>query len=288
MRRNEWLRRLAWDDFLEGGSGIMLSEYEVERSWPLHGHEFYEMEFILDGTARQTLNGVGMEVRRGSVYLLTPADVHEIAIGPEKLKLVNVKFPHELIGEEEMEWVIGESGPICAQLEEVRFRPLLQDLERVKYELSAERRGKLSVIRATINRLLVDLLREVQERHAAAAAAAAPREGGLPAAMRRSLLFIHNRYREPLSLKDAASQIGLSPNYYSEQFHRRMGVPFQHYVLELRLAYADRLVRSSAVPLTDVAFSSGFNSLEYFIRAYKRKYGRSPGAARKAAAAPKS
>ena len=286
MRRNEWLRRFAWDDFLDGGSGIMLSEYEVERSWPLHGHEFYEMEFILDGTARQSLNGIETELRRGSVYLLTPADVHEIAIGPEKLKLVNVKFPHELIGEEEMEWIIGESGPICACLDETRFLGLLQDLERMKRELSADRRGKLSVIRSTLNLLLVGLLREVQEREAAAVGA--QQEGGPPAAMRRSLLFIHSRYREPLSLKDAASQINLSPNYYSEQFHRWTGVPFQQYVLELRLAYADKLVRSSTVPLTDIAFSSGFNSLEYFIRAYKRKYGRSPGTARKAAVSPES
>jgi AraC family transcriptional regulator, positive regulator of tynA and feaB len=56
------------------------------------------------------------------------------------------------------------------------------------------------------------------------------------------------------------------------------------YILSLRLEYAARLIRQRAVvgserPLYEVGYASGFHDYNYFARAFRRRFGHSPGAA---------
>lgn len=48
----------------------------------LHCHEFYEMSFIASGTGIHILNGELFRLSRGSLFLLNPADFHEIIPDP--------------------------------------------------------------------------------------------------------------------------------------------------------------------------------------------------------------
>jgi AraC-like DNA-binding protein len=47
------------------------------------------------------------------------------------------------------------------------------------------------------------------------------------------------------------------------------------------LQHAQVLLSTSELPVTDIAFECGFNSLEHFITAYKKKFRESPGSHRK-------
>ena len=54
--------------------------YHVSRLWAtdndLHWHEYYELEYILDGEAVEIVNGVSYSVGPGTVTLLSPVDFH--------------------------------------------------------------------------------------------------------------------------------------------------------------------------------------------------------------------
>ncbi|WP_168735914.1 helix-turn-helix domain-containing protein [Cohnella fermenti] len=286
MRRKEWLERLYGDDYMEkDGLSFALSEYEVDRSWELHGHDFYELEFVLAGDAYQRINGVDMPLIPGRLYVLTPVDAHHVLVHPnERLRLINVKFSEEWIDEEVWQLLIARNGPLAALPAGDAQARFLGELRRMQAELAGQRRGRRLAIRYTLNRLLLDLLREMDD------ASGSPAVGGTDAAhagepeqqmKKRCLAYVHRHYREPVTLQQAASSVNLSANYFSEKFHEWVGQPFRLYVLKLRLAYADKLVRCSVLPITDIAYESGFNSLPYFIRAYKQHYGLSPSRVRK-------
>jgi len=279
MKRKEWLERLYSDDFLAEGSSFSLSEYVVDRNWELHGHEFYEMELVLSGSGFQWINGFGMPLARGSLYLLSPVDVHRVNIRPDgDLRLINFKFPEAYIEQEVLSWIITRNEPLAVQLAEGDFLQLERDFRRVQVEQSGESEGKMLAIRFTLNRMLIDLLRFVSG--AAEQAGDDPRIGEQQV-KKQALSFIHRHFREPITLGQAAAHVNLSPNYFSEKFHHWTGEPFRIYVLKLRLVHADMLIDSSTLPITDIAYNAGFNSLAYFIRAYKQHRGVSPNQARK-------
>jgi AraC-like DNA-binding protein len=46
--------------------------------------------------------------------------------------------------------------------------------------------------------------------------------------------------------------------------------------MSLRLKQAELLLREERVPVADIAFTSGFNSIEHFSAAFRKRYGVSP------------
>ena len=74
--------------------------------------------------------------------------------------------------------------------------------------------------------------------------------------------------------------------YYSKSHFMKSSKPhgtgFTEYLNDYRLTMAARLLKSSDESILMIAEASGFDNLSYFNRIFKRKYGSSPGAYRKA------
>ena len=82
---------------------------------------------------------------------------------------------------------------------------------------------------------------------------------------------------------EIAAEAGISLRYLQKLFTMR-GRTCSDYILSLRLEYAARLIRQRAVvggerPLYEVGYASGFHDYNYFARAFRRRFGQSPGAA---------
>jgi AraC-like DNA-binding protein len=84
------------------------------------------------------------------------------------------------------------------------------------------------------------------------------------------------------TLAEVAAEVGGSPVYLTQVFQRVEGVPLYRYQLGLRLARAlDLLQRYD--DLSALAQELGFSSHSHFSAAFRRAYGRSPSAFRRAA-----
>lgn len=94
--------------------------------------------------------------------------------------------------------------------------------------------------------------------------------------VKRALLFIQNNFRDELSLEKVASYVHLSPHYFSKLFHANTGYSFIEYLLDYRMQFAKSLLSGSGMSITDIAYSSGFNSLAHFTRMFNNLNGMSP------------
>jgi AraC-like DNA-binding protein len=92
---------------------------------------------------------------------------------------------------------------------------------------------------------------------------------------------IETRSGEALTLDDVAAAAGLSPFHLLRVFRQSIGVTPHQYLMRVRLMQALRLLRDSTLPVTDVAYDSGWADLSNFNRAFQREFGRSPRALRK-------
>jgi AraC-like DNA-binding protein len=88
--------------------------------------------------------------------------------------------------------------------------------------------------------------------------------------------YIRAHYTETLSFKKVARVAGFNATYFSELFRKREGMTFEKYVLGLRLERAKQLLERTKHDVTRVATLSGFNSPQYFCRAFRRTVGRAP------------
>jgi AraC-like DNA-binding protein len=89
--------------------------------------------------------------------------------------------------------------------------------------------------------------------------------------LRRLRGYVLDRLDQSISLADAAGVAGLERKYFSAFFHRRVGIPFSHWITLLRLARAIELIQREDNTLGIVAAKAGFADRRTFERAF-RKY----------------
>lgn len=95
------------------------------------------------------------------------------------------------------------------------------------------------------------------------------------------LKHIEENYDKEISLKDACGMMNLNYNYFCRLFKEATGKPFIQYVNFIRLAVAEKQLRTTDKPVTEITYETGFSSCSYFDRSFKRFNGYSPAAYRK-------
>jgi AraC-like DNA-binding protein len=239
-------------------------------SVPAHWHDYYELGYVLEGTAEHVVNGDREPIGPGSAFLLSPVDFHEIEVPPgRRLRCLNVVVAPALV-EETLQSLIPDADewlPWTADL-----GALVADALRVRDEAERRAPGWSVVVEAGIRQLVVELARRCS-----------PTIGGTEASSRRegtdlsrAVRYVERHFREPLTLADAAAVAHLSPHWFSEQFRLATGSSFQAHLKSRRLQFARALLQSTDLSVTDVCHAAGFNDLSWFGRAYRSRYGEPP------------
>jgi len=73
---------------------------------------------------------------------------------------------------------------------------------------------------------------------------------------------------------------GVSEAHFARSFKQAFGVPPHRYLLTRRVERATALLRDTELPITEIAFQSGWRSLGTFGRTFRDVTGESPGAVR--------
>lgn len=89
--------------------------------------------------------------------------------------------------------------------------------------------------------------------------------------------YIQLHYANPdVSLTTAAGHLGVSSTYLSAHFSKKQGVPFKKYMQQYRLQHAEKLLRETNFPITEVAGLAGFSDANYFIKLFKQAHHQTP------------
>jgi transcriptional regulator GlxA family with amidase domain len=106
------------------------------------------------------------------------------------------------------------------------------------------------------------------------------RQGQDPALLRR-LLRAKDRMdaasHEDWPIPRLARVSGVSEAYFARSFKEAFGVPPHRYLLTRRFERAAALLRDTDLPITEIAFQTGWNSLGSFGRTFRDVTGESPG-----------
>ncbi|MDX1739475.1 MAG: helix-turn-helix domain-containing protein, partial [Alphaproteobacteria bacterium] len=86
---------------------------------------------------------------------------------------------------------------------------------------------------------------------------------------------------EALSRDEIARRVGLSRRQLERLFSRYLSTSPARYYLKLRLGRARKLLTQTTMPVTEVAFASGFTSASHFSKCYRDMFGKTPRAERR-------
>jgi len=88
----------------------------------------------------------------------------------------------------------------------------------------------------------------------------------------RAKEHITNNFTSDISLLEIAEYSYVSLFHFSRIFKGFTSSSPHQFLLAIRLQHAAMLLRTTSMPVADIAFSSGFNSIEYFTAAFSQKY----------------
>lgn len=88
--------------------------------------------------------------------------------------------------------------------------------------------------------------------------------------------FLAENQEGQVSLREVATRVNLSPCHFCSVFKKQTGLTFTEYRNRQRLNRAGELLRDRERRVSDVAFEAGFESIPYFNRAFRRRFGCSP------------
>lgn len=151
-----------------------------------------------------------------------------------------------------------------------RFRSLHAELagRRDGYRESAL--AHLTLLLVGVSRLAADVVGDLREN----------REPLLAAVFD----VIERRYPGPLSLRDVAAAVNLSPGHLTSTVRRRTGRTVQEWITERRMVEARRLLATTQLPISEIGRNVGFPDAGYFARTFGKVHGVSPAQWRRAGA----
>jgi AraC-like DNA-binding protein/ligand-binding sensor protein len=88
--------------------------------------------------------------------------------------------------------------------------------------------------------------------------------------------YTEENFREPVSLKEVAAHVSLSPVYLSSLFKKQTGYAFMDYLQKLRIEEAKKLLKTTGWDMLRICLESGFRNQSHFNRAFKKATGKSP------------
>lgn len=101
-------------------------------------------------------------------------------------------------------------------------------------------------------------------------------DGDLFRRLCRSRDFLAARIDRPLRLADAAREACLSPFHYHRLFARTFGETPHEFVTRLRMETAKQLLGRERLPVTEVCFAVGYESVGSFSSRFRSLVGQSP------------
>jgi AraC-like DNA-binding protein len=252
--------------------------------FPQHWHERMEMLYVLKGSFNAEINGKAWAGRQGDIVTIDTGLIHGFFDSSEDSAVRIFQFGPDIFNEALVELQNRElTMPVFGQ------RPLISvsadkglhdSLECLLMEIDAEYKrqeaGFRLLIKAKLYEIAALLLRNTPPLPQQDSRAHYNKKNNTQL-LERIFSCLYDNHDDPtFMLEDAAQEVGLSKFYLTRFLKEQTGQGFHEHLTRIRLRVAENHLASSDMPITDVAFLCGFQSLASFNRAFRCYIGVNP------------
>lgn len=252
----------------------------------------YLLLFVEDGECIATVEETSIPLSRGDVCLIQPDTLHSLrGVTDTITPYVHMDVFYNPRRDEAFPTM---GGQVSLEPYEHLIQPQLNAIEDITVPARVQPRHP-DVFHSTILRIIAawqsqDVLRRLEANHLAMGLVLELlREHGpafrKPSPSSSSLNWVTSylsfHIGDQISVADMAKRANLSESRFSTVFHQQFGQSPYQFFLRLRIAHAHELLRTTGLPIRDIAHYCGFADVHHFSKAFKRLTGETPGAVRR-------
>ena len=218
-----------------------------------HLHRFLELAYVLEGELMATINGRECAIRAGEMAFIFPNFFHSYRT-PQHSRVAMFIVSNEFLPS---------------------FTKKIENREADSYVFRPSQ-----PVRNFFDSMLLDreTPNELQIKAAFYAVADAFLQSNALSEAKtdagdvthRMLSYVSENYRENITLKSMARDLGYDSHYLSRRFNAALNINFRHYLNLYRVDRACMLLHETDRDITSIALESGFQNLRSFNRAFLR------------------
>lgn len=249
----------------------------------LHRHPEFEICYFPRDSGTFMIQDREYPIRRGDIFIVNANDIHQPILRNQGNEgALVVYFSSRLFDDtsEGAEWLHAFIMASLSGRNRVRASPRLRSLveelhatlqrQETHWQLAA--RGLLT---HALSIIACDFLRD-------SGAAAPSCHWRSSQRFTRVIEFINENLHRPIRNSQLHALASLSHSQFSEKFAESFGVSVTGYIRLQRLRRARRLLQSTSLTITQIAYQTGFASSSFFSTVFRRHNGLAPGKFRKA------
>jgi AraC-like DNA-binding protein len=248
-----------------------------------HYHDTYEIYLILEGEKNLFLDDKKYLLKKGSLFVVEPFVLHMTTSTDKvyfKRYIMNVSSDilSPMLTKSELEYLF-EKLPTCVlDLNEGKFCLALNYFEEIHRYKNIKNSLSNKLMRMSIAHF-VDFISREEKKQAAITLKNPTKKSEAP--VMKALLYINMNYTKNISLDFISEYANMSKSNFCLAFKKAVGDTFVNYLNTLRTAQVHKLLLTTSLNLTEIAAQTGFSSVDYLTRTFKKFHGISPSQMRK-------
>ncbi|MGE6742655.1 helix-turn-helix domain-containing protein [Allorhizobium pseudoryzae] len=245
-----------------------------------HMHSQIELNFVLDGHMTYLFDGRELTVDKNRLCLFWGMIPHQVIDCAESTRFVCLYVPMSvLLGFPNLSR-FRDAVFRGAVIEALDMRPWDRDVFlRWRDEILSGDAEVMEIVRselmARVMRIEREGWRDLREQ-GAAIFSSGQRDADWVVHVENMLRFIGEGALGNISAEDVGRAAGLHPNYAMTLFRKAVGMTINQAIIRHRLDTAQSLLIATDLPITEVAYESGFGSLSTFYDAFQKRFREKP------------
>lgn len=248
-------------------------------------HHFFEICYVYDGDGVFFLEEKEYSVSKGDVFIVSASKFHHMKSGTKGvLKTICLTFLPEVIyrsGTHEADYVFllpfyydhEKIGHVVSK-DDPLSRPIVGFFMKMVSEMEHNSTFSEQILKVNLYNLLLQIL--IYNENIFSSHNIVLKDQYHLNRLKKVLDYIHKNYHEHINLDEIADIAKLSKTYLCKYFKRIIGRSVAEYIIRCRLNETKRLLIYTDLPVSQIAYDSGFNSHSYFNRAFIKIFHQSP------------
>lgn len=248
-------------------------EVQDRKPSPCNWHRNIEILMIARGEGRMQYDAQEFVVEEHDIVAVNPNSLHHVySSGDMKLYCI----------------IIDEN--FCADngidTDNIRFEKHFKDTATESLcitaaeSYAAHKNAPSEISAARLRRDVLSLLVNLLENHSCQGPDKEKEQCGPEKYIKKTISYLSEHFTEAVSLEVIADNCGITRHHLAREFKRYTGKTVFGYLNILRCRHAEFCL-SQGMTITEAARESGFNTLSYFSRTYKKIMGCGPSSSRK-------
>jgi AraC-like DNA-binding protein/mannose-6-phosphate isomerase-like protein (cupin superfamily) len=243
-----------------------------------HIHDHYELYYLCSGERSYFIKNRSYHIVAGDLVFIDRNALHKTSdVGIPDHERIVIYMDHNVLTHHYPEWMQMLEEPFKWDVPILRLPPhessyVAESMSEMKRELLALQPNSAILFRHRIVELLLYAHRQQHNNKHLILENEAP--------IRRKIAdiarYLDDHITESLSLPEIARRFYISPFYLSHLFKKTTGFTFSNYLTLTRIKEAQRLLRETQLPISEIAWKCGFDNLSHFGKTFKKTSHMSP------------